>query len=537
MLLRYRKARTGKLSGTVVVLAWFFLQTLPAAARWRPVRISSPPRHSTVSGPVLIAVETLDEDVEWIDLWVDDDYLGSSPPYTMTWDSTRYAGGKHRITAVAHGPEEAVLGSVSTWVEVANPAVSIIVPATGGIVAGTINVVTKVAKEVDWINLYIDGNYVNSPDYNFSLDTAAFSDGSHKLSIDALRNPDEYLGTASLVVDFANNSPTRVLVAGGYWSGVVASTETYDPVTRTFGPSANMETPRTNHSATRLLNGQVLIAGGIIDTQDGVTGSAELYDAGSGTLQATGDMGDSRVDHTATLLANGMVLMAGGSNGSLNVIARAQTYDPSTGVFSATADMNMPRMEHAAALLPNHEVLVTGGMDDRFVTLDSAETYDPGSGLFTAIGDMLKARIGHTMTVLPNTKVLITGGAGNFAELFDPGLNQFSPTGTMTVARQFHTATLLPNGKVLIAGGVDSGYARISTAELYDPDGGSFVPTGGMAVARAGHTAELLADGTVLIVGGGDLNAEIYDPASGTFSPAGSLSSPRAGGQSATLMH
>ena len=67
----------------------------------------------------------------------------------------------------------------------------------------------------------------------------------------------------------------------------------------------------SDHTATWMLNGQVLLAGGFINTQSDLTGFAELYDPGSATFSATGAMAGPRVNHTATLLADGRVLMVG----------------------------------------------------------------------------------------------------------------------------------------------------------------------------------------------------------------------------------
>lgn len=522
----------------VPMFLWLLFAGSAAAAATSPIEISSPQQSSTVSGPVRIVVEPQSADVVWVNVFVDGKYLASSPPYTFTWDSTRYSERHHTITATAYSAQGAYLGAVTTCVRVRNRAVRIILPVTGSIVSGAINVVTKVTDEADWINLSVDDKYVSSPDYNFSLDTTPFGDGPHKITVRAWRNPHSYVGGASIVLDIANNSPTRVLVAGGYGLYIYNNSEMYDPSARTFSPGATMETARSSHTATRLLDGKVLFTGGIVGTQgEGPTGLAELYDPSSETFSATGNMVDPRFGHTATLLDSGRILVAGGADG-MSVIPRAEVYDPTTGLFSSSGKMTVPRLGHTAVLLPSGSVLVAGGVDDHLTTLSSAEIYDPTADTFTSIDSMLNPRIGHTMTTLANGQVLITGGAGNLAEIFDPDLNSFTSTGTMTVSRQMHTATLLNNGAVLIAGGLYDSNLRTSTAELYDMDSGSFSPTGTMSAARAGHTATLLADGNVLITGGGSYSAEIYNPNTGTFArTAGNPIWRRAGGPSATLVH
>lgn len=57
-----------------------------------------------------------------------------------------------------------------------------------------------------------------------------------------------------------------------------------------------------------------------------------------GTFTTTGSMNTARSQHTATLLANGKVLVTGGFSSAFgNSLANAELYDPSTGAFTPTA--------------------------------------------------------------------------------------------------------------------------------------------------------------------------------------------------------
>ena len=281
---------------------------------------------------------------------------------------------------------------------------------------------------------------------------------------------------------------------------IVASSDT--PLKAGFTATGGMITARSDHTATSLPSGMVLIAGGY--SGGAYLVSAELYDPGAGMFTATGSMTVARRDHTATLLPNGIVLIAGGHSGSGD-LASAELYDPKAGTFTATGSMTAPRYNHTATLLPNGMVLIAGGVSGS-ADLASAELYDPGAGMFTATGSMTVARGSNTATLLPNGIVLIAGGYSGrvalaSAELYAPGAGTFTGTANMTVERRDHTATLLPNGMVLIAGG-NSGGAYLASAELYDPEAGTSTATGSMTGARYSHTATLLSNGMVLIAGG-----------------------------------
>jgi phage gp45-like len=119
----------------------------------------------------------------------------------------------------------------------------------------------------------------------------------------------------------------------------------------------------------------------------------------------------ARSEHTATLLLNGQVLVAGGANGAANLnYASAELFDPSRRTFSATGTMAAPRYGHTAVLLPSGKVLVVGGATDSGVVVSSAELYDPATGTFTKTDSMTVPRYGHTATLLADGKTLIAGG-------------------------------------------------------------------------------------------------------------------------------
>jgi hypothetical protein len=180
--------------------------------------------------------------------------------------------------------------------------------------------------------------------------------------------------TASLLRD------GKMLVVGGLSGGLdaLASAELYDPTSGTWTATGGMNEARNDHTATRLPDGKVLVVGGTSRSVGGFTRqlfSAELYDPATGTWSATGGMNEARAFHTATLLLDGKVLVAGGFDPNLSRLASAELFDPTTGTWSATAGMLNGRVDQSATLLAGGEVLVAAGRDQDVLAF--AELYGP----------------------------------------------------------------------------------------------------------------------------------------------------------------
>ncbi|MBN1210167.1 MAG: kelch-like protein, partial [Myxococcaceae bacterium] len=310
----------------------------------------------------------------------------------------------------------------------------------------------------------------------------------------------------------------KVLVAGGSNGSDPKAAELYDPDTHSWSSGGSMRSVRFSHTATRLPSGKVLVVGG--GAGSGTWASAELYDPASNSWFSAASMASARSQHTATLLASGKVLIAGGFGGS-GAPSSAELYDPDTNSWSSAGSMVSARRRHTATLLASGKVLVTAGYGVSGATT-SAELYDPDTNSWSSAGDLISARFSHTATLLASGKVLVAGSQASAwllsAELYDPDTNSWSSAGTMATGRFLHTATLLASGQVLLAGGNGSS-VYLSTSELYDPASNSWFSAASMASARARHTATLLASGQVLLAGGinftlGTLlsSTELYTP-------------------------
>jgi hypothetical protein len=163
-----------------------------------------------------------------------------------------------------------------------------------------------------------------------------------------------------------------------------------------------LKNARQGQTATPLPNGQVLFAGGW-RVGDDPTRTAELYTAGSGSFTLTGNMGIGRRYQAAAMLLDGTVLVAGGLNGDDS----AQVYDPSTGAFTWTSNNMSEHRDHpTATLILNTEtsadtrVLIAGGIQTNSGSTGGKrlELYDPTHSTFAAAGTTITPRTGLTAT-------------------------------------------------------------------------------------------------------------------------------------------
>ncbi|MGV1036849.1 MAG: kelch repeat-containing protein [Candidatus Nanopelagicales bacterium] len=189
------------------------------------------------------------------------------------------------------------------------------------------------------------------------------------------------------------DSPHMILLADGrvlVVDGGLTSAEVYEPESGTWSSTGSMCSKRGRYTMTSLGDGRVLVAGGVprprVPPPAGSEepASAEIYDPESGTWSVTPAMTGSRSDHTATLLTDGSVLMTGGLDFSapgkvIPIHDSSELYDPGTGTWTAVAPMKEQRYGHTATRLTDGRVLVVGGIlreqdpDGR----RAAEMFDP----------------------------------------------------------------------------------------------------------------------------------------------------------------
>ncbi|XYH96310.1 Kelch repeat-containing protein [Sorangium sp. So ce1128] len=199
----------------------------------------------------------------------------------------------------------------------------------------------------------------------------------------------------------------------------------YRPADDTWVAVERMNVGRAEHAATLLDDGRVLVVGGSNGQEDieyssvVPLASAEIYDPASRSWSLVAPMGTPRSRPTATRLLDGRVLVVeptpdvyGPDGRVLAIETTAEVYDPATNVWTPTGLMNsLKNFESAAVLLPTGEVLVIGGT--------IAQIYHPSTNAWTPAPSTVIYHTSPAAVLLPSGQVLILG-TNRDAELYDP---------------------------------------------------------------------------------------------------------------------
>ncbi|ATB28199.1 Kelch repeat-containing protein [Melittangium boletus] len=302
------------------------------------------------------------------------------------------------------------------------------------------------------------------------------------------------------------------------YSSVTATTELYDPATRTMSPGAPMLEPHCFHASVRLLDGSVLVVGG------GRTDawSAERYDPATNTWTKVARMPISNYATTATLLTDGRVLMVGGAGDRFG----AYLFDPESNTWTPTGSLNTGRMYHTAVRLNDGRVMVLGGHEGAQVDPGrSVEIYSPSTGTWSPVASPALSRPWPSALVLPNGNVLLAGGesGADAVERYDVSTDTWT---TLPTALGYHSRgkLILSNGQPLLVGGFARNELNIDRFDVAEKE---WSTVGRLGISRDQHTVTALADGSVLVAGGQlpgtyqvHTTMDLYTPDVGTPPPS-----------------
>lgn len=187
-----------------------------------------------------------------------------------------------------------------------------------------------------------------------------------------------------------------VLVAGGWSENYGANNttaEVFDPQKGTWAPTGPVPYNPVRAAAAELADGRVLLVGGTAaHTHPGGVERAALFDPKTREWTATASLRAARDRHTATPLLSGQVLVAGGMGhpAAQHVPASTELYDPQEGTWAPGPPMKHRRTNHVAVLLDPRQrgtcgalcgnVLVAGGGSSEAELYESGPAAAEGTG-------------------------------------------------------------------------------------------------------------------------------------------------------------
>ena len=308
-------------------------------------------------------------------------------------------------------------------------------------------------------------------------------------------------------------------------------------------PGPVMTVPRFAHTATRLADGRVLLAGGAGSAPGfSAQNQCDVFDPATATITPVAAMIHPRAGHAAHLLADGRVLVAGGvASLALDIAAPpsmtafatarddAELYDPVSNTWTAVANlMQAPRAFGGSAMRPDGTVvlvsgicgtsLIAGTVPALYAPTGSVFTdgFDPATSLFFPLPSITGVPLAAPqLTTLLDGRLWLTGGAGVAGVLMNPFAStatrlfdgvQWTNGPSLPQGTAHHRAVLLDNGFVHLSGGsnkfVQESQVNISTTTCLLYDGVAVQTAAPLPIGRSGHMVAPLSNGALCIAGG-----------------------------------
>lgn len=286
--------------------------------------------------------------------------------------------------------------------------------------------------------------------------------------------------------------------------------------------------------------------------------------AGAGTTSASAlsnwsavsDMATARSEHGASQLDSGDVLVCGGTAGA-GYLSSCQRFRVTADTvlaggkrrlsysWVATASMPTALGRFCVTHLPYAGLsFLTGGWDGANASSE-VSVYDEAVNTWTVLAPMTFERYWHTAVASSDKLFVVSGNNGavllNSVEVYDHDTGAWTAGPILSLNRERHaTAKFVKAGSVhlLTAGGLDSGGEILAECEYWNTSVvvSEWTRCGNMAWARYGHQLIEIGDGRVLAVGGigrpaneptavaGPVSVvEMFDPATLSWTNAGSL--------------
>lgn len=268
-----------------------------------------------------------------------------------------------------------------------------------------------------------------------------------------------------------------------------------------------------------------------------------------GGWELIGELDLARTDHTATLLPDGTILVVGGTSAAGRPVLTAELVYPESGATRPAGTLPWGLAGHQAVALPDGRVVLSGSdsyragepTEDGVVDEDICAAYppllwDPSTVDFRPVPGVADSN-GASATVLADERVLFAGGetaciwyqslAGlDGARTWDPRSGEVAETGSLVMPRAFGPSVLLDDGRVLVGGGVrlanlptGATVQRSGSLETWDPATDAWTSHGRAGLGIDGFIR--LDDGIVGVIGELDdgYGMRLFDPGSGRLLP------------------
>ncbi len=271
-----------------------------------------------------------------------------------------------------------------------------------------------------------------------------------------------------------------------------------------------------DHSATLLDDSRVLVIA--------TSGRSEVFSPSSNTWSLATSMAQGSEKHTATKLLDGRVLVVGGfvrrslmnSIGGYSIdhgVSRVEQFDPVTSQWSAAGALASNRAFHTATRLASGDLLVIGGEtfslnpntgEQEGLPVNSIERFSAANGQWSVVGALPNALSGHTATLLANGRLVLLGGinvAGNATTTclqLDTTTYLSTACTPLPSSRSPKIAVLLPSGQILVAGGTS---ATETFEPVYTPSTDSWAQSALPAKTNTDYAAAFFNQNSLIVWG------------------------------------
>lgn len=298
----------------------------------------------------------------------------------------------------------------------------------------------------------------------------------HWQTIAELDQPRAYASAVAL-------SNGKILIVGGFDRSIPdvmnGQSELIDPATGSVTLLPQPLLGRIHQTMTSAWDDLVVVAGGVewnqtywspVDRVDVFRPSQRGWVLGA-------SLRHKRSDHAATALQDGRVLVTGG-NANATLLNSTEIYNVRTDRWTEAAPMPRARTQHSAVTLFDGRVLVTGGIDVNGAPTNTTFIYEARTDSWTDGPPMTVARLQQVAVPLPNGNVLFAGGDGvasGTSEIYRFDESRFVASGTLVTPRLVAQGAALSDGRVVLSGGLPlrmHEFAPLRSVEIWDPKTG-----------------------------------------------------------------